>query len=113
MQVLRVSENLSDEFECMNTQLNVLQKVINILQNNILIFSIVFHKLDQEHICLLNDLQVGIFVLFRLQLLLLNNLDRDVIRFEIAQQALILLIEDVIVCENAFIFVVPLLIELR
>ena len=63
----------------MDTQLNVVQEELNVLQNYILVLLVVLNELNQENVCFLNNFQIGILIFLLLQRLLLDNLHRNVV----------------------------------
>jgi hypothetical protein len=62
-----------------DTQLNVVQEELNVLQNYILVLLVVLNELNQENVCFLNNFQIGILIFLLLQRLLLDNLHRNVV----------------------------------
>ena len=96
----------------MHTLLNVFQEHFVELEDNILVLLVTLNELDQEDVRLLHHLEVRVLVLGILELLVLDDLDRDVVGAQVAQQSLVLLVEHVIVREDALVFIVPLLVKL-
>jgi hypothetical protein len=92
--------------------LDVVFVEVQLFETDILVLSVALNELDQEDVGLLDYFQIGILVLCLFQRLLLDYLKRHFLSTKVAQQPLVLLVEHVIVREDALVFIVPLLVKL-
>jgi len=83
--MLRVTERFCYQLLSVHTHVNVQQKLIDVFQNDVLVFFVVLHELDQKDVSFLNNLQISVFVFLRFKCTLLYDLNRDFVRFEVPQ----------------------------